>query len=167
MLLMDSQQWDRAVDEIGPRLYRFFKYKGAADLAADLTQETFVRLIVSIQKYDESRGPLVAFALGFAQNLWRERLRKMRVTESIDDHENLVVDTDLHAELESADQSEKLKAIVRKLPQTQQDILYFYFDEENTTREIAEILAMPEGTVKSHLYRAKETIRGILEKESI
>lgn len=166
---MDTQAWDRVVEEIGPRLYRYFKYKGAAnfssDLASDLTQETFIRLVGIGHRFDSAQGPIVAFALGIAQNIWRENLRKNRPTSSLDEHQDLVVDADLHAELEKADQSEKLKAIVRRLPQTQQDILYFYFDEEITTREIAEVMEIPEGTVKSHLHRAKESIRKILEKE--
>jgi RNA polymerase sigma-70 factor, ECF subfamily len=56
-------------------------------------------------------------------------------------------------------------AVVARLPSIQQDILYFYFDEEITTREIGEILRVPEGTVKSHIHRAKETLKSILSKE--
>ncbi len=162
---MDVHDWDRVVEDIGPRLYRYFKYKGANDLASDLTQETFIRLIGNSHKFNFSQGPLVAFALGIAQNIWRENSRKPFISDSIEDHDDLKIDTDLHEELARLDQTEKLKAIVRRLSQTQQDILYFYFDEEITTREIADILEMPEGTIKSHLHRAKETIRLILEKE--
>lgn len=145
---METQNWDRLVEEMGPRLFRYFKYKGANDLASDLTQETFIRLIRANHKFDLDRGPIIAFALGIAQNIWRENLRKTKADDSIDNHENLVSDISLHEELEKLDQAEKLKAIIRRLPQIQQDILYFYFDEEVTTREIAAILDMPEGTVK-------------------
>lgn len=162
---MDAHDWDRVVDEIGPRLYRYFKYKGASDQASDLTQETFIRLIGNIHKFNSSQGPLVAFTLGIAQNIWRESLRKTAATEPLENHKELKVDTDLHEDLSRLDQAAKLKAIIRRLSQTQQDILYFYFDEEITTREIAGILDIPEGTIKSHLHRAKETIRLILEKE--
>lgn len=162
---MDTHLWDQVVEEIGPRLYRYFKYKGAHDQASDLTQETFIRLIGIGHRFDSSQGPLVAYALGIAQNIWRESLKKDKATDPLEEHEDLVVDSDLHAELEKMDQAEKLKAVVKRLSQVQQDILYFYFDEEITTREIADILKIPEGTVKSHLHRAKDTIRRMLEKE--
>lgn len=162
---MDVRDWDRAVEEIGPRLYRYFKYKGANDLASDLTQETFIRLLGNSHKFDSSQGPVVAFALGIAQNIWRENMRKTIASDPLEDHEDLTADADLYDEIARLDQAEKLKAVIRRLSQIQQDILYFYFDEEITTREIADILEIPEGTIKSHLHRAKETIRLILEKE--
>lgn len=162
---MDDQKWSQWVEVIGPRIYRYFKYKGANDLASDLTQDTFIRLVNNCHKFQPSQGPFVAFALGFAQNIWREYRRKLKLTENFEDHEELIADTHLHQQFEALDQSEKLKIIVRRLPQVQQDILYFYFDEEMTTREIADVLEIPEGTIKSHLHRSKETIRMILEKE--
>lgn len=159
--------WDKRVDEIGPRLYRYFKFKGVFESASDLVQETFIRLIAVDYKFDSSKGPLVAFALGIAHNVWRESLKK-RVNqgtgiESIEDHQDLHSEHNLHSDLERLDQSEKLKLIIRRLPQVQQEVLYFYFDEEITTREISEILKVPEGTVKSHLFRAKESIRSMIE----
>lgn len=168
--LMDKRHWERVVDEIGPRLYRYFKYKGANDLAGDLTQETFIRLMATSHKFDSSQGPIIAFALGIAQNIWRESCRKTMIMDNVDDlniASELISDTNLHEQLEKLEQSEKLKVIVGRLSRVQQDVLYFYFDEEITTREIANILNLPEGTVKSHLHRAKETIRMILEKEWI
>lgn len=162
---MTEKEWDRAVEEIGPRLYRYFKYRGAGELAADLTQETFIRLLRVDHRFDPNKGPMLAFALGVAQNIWRESNRQKPLIDSIHDHHDLVMDSDLQGEIESKDQAEKVKAIVRRLSQIQQDILYFYFDEEITTREIGSILSLPEGTVKSHLHRAKEMIKVILERE--
>lgn len=162
---MDIRAWDQVIDELGPRLYRYFKYKGAQDMASDLTQETFIRLLGVHHRFDAAQGPIIAFALGIAQNVWRENLRKTQTMEPLEKHLHLTEDSDLHAQLENTDQSEKLKMIISRLPQVQQDILYFYFDEEMTTREISESLDIPEGTVKSHLHRSKETIKLILEKE--
>lgn len=162
---MSDLNWDQLIEEIGPRLYRYFQYKGAADEASDLTQETLIRWVAIRDRFQPDQGSLMSFVLGIAQNIWRESLRKRRPMESWDETQNFAADFDLFSEVAKADQSEKLRLIVRRLPQVQQDVLYFYFDEEITTREIAEALKMPEGTIKSHLHRAKETIRLILEKE--
>lgn len=160
---MESKKWDQVVEDLGPRLYRYFKFKGASDLASDMTQETFIRLFRSIHRYDDSRGPLSAFAIGIAQNVWREHIRKNQPTESLDHYEDYVAEFDLLSELERASQSEKVKKLVLGLSQIQQDVIFFYFDEEMTTLQIAEALEMPEGTIKSHLHRAKEALRNLLK----
>lgn len=162
---MHEGEWGRVVDEVGPRLYRYFKYKGCGDEAADLTQETFIRLVRVRDKFDSSRGPVVAFALGIALNVWRENLRASRNHEEVDASNEVAIDAGLQERFERMDEAARLREIVKRLPQAQQDVLYFYFDEEMTTREIGEVLAMPEGTVKSHLSRAKETLRTLLEKK--
>ncbi len=161
---MGTEDWDSVVDHLGPRLYRYFKFKGAQASASDLTQETFIRLIQKRSSFDIARGPLVAFALGIAQNVWRESTRAHRL-EILEDPPDLASDIDLHQQIERLDEAEKLKAIVAKLPKVQQEVLYLFFDEEITTREISEVLSLPEGTVKSHLHRAKEQIRIVLSKE--
>lgn len=161
---MAFDDWDSVVDELGPRLYRYFKFKGAERSASDLTQETFIRLVQKRHSFDSTRGPLIAFALGIAKNVWLESLRS-RETESLDENYDIASDHDLHAQLESLDQSEKIKAVIARLPKIQQEILYFFFDEEITTREISNVLEIPEGTVKSHLHRAKESLRITLAKE--
>ncbi|MEK7356172.1 MAG: sigma-70 family RNA polymerase sigma factor [Bdellovibrionota bacterium] len=154
------------VDEVGPRLYRYFKYKGCGDEAADLTQETFIRLVRVRDKFDSSRGPVVAFALGIALNVWREsRRQNHREHEPIEAANEIVIDSGLQERLERMNEASRLREVVTHLPLVQQDVLYFYFDEEMTTRAIGEALDMPEGTVKSHLHRAKETLRTLLEKK--
>lgn len=161
---MDVGGWDAVVEEIGPRLYRYFKYKGAGDEAGDLTQETFIRLVRVRERFDSSRGPLVAFALGVALNVWRENRRASEKFEDLDAVGEISVDAGLLERLEKLSEAARLRAAIKHLPLVQQDVIYFYFDEEMTSREIGEALAMPENTVKSHLHRAKETLRVILEK---
>lgn len=163
---MSAIQWDDLVEKIGPRLYRYFKYKGAGLSASDLTQETFLRLIENKHRFNPKQGPIIAYALGFAQNIWRENNRKNQATENLDE-QTIIDDFNLFEKIEQLDQNEKIKLIISHLPQIQQDILFFYFDEEITTREISDILAIPEGTVKSHLHRSKELIKTILMKENI
>jgi RNA polymerase sigma-70 factor, ECF subfamily len=162
---MAISDWDGVVEELGPRLYRYFKYKGVGDLSADLTQETLIRLVQKRSSFDSEQGPLVAFALGIAKNVYFESQRKTRDEVEIDEALNLADDKDLHAQLENADQSQKLKLVVARLPQVQQDVLFFFFDEDLTTNQISKILEMPEGTVKSHLHRAKDSLKVILSKE--
>lgn len=67
----------------------------------------------------------------------------------------------MHAgeELERNEMKERLRRVVQELPSTQRDIFLLHYDEELTVSEVAKITGCPEGTVKSRLYSALETVR--------
>lgn len=161
---MSPREWDRAVEEIGPRLYRYFRFKGAGDQASDLTQETFIRVIQKIDSFDSSKGTLLSFSIGVATYILLEHHRK---TPKLDAELSERSDENAFTEqLETLSEAERLKILVKRLPAIQQDALYFFYDEDLTTREISKILNQPEGTIKSHLSRAKDALREMMSKES-
>lgn len=157
------------IQEIGPKLYRYFQHKGAGNYTSDLVQETLIRLFDKYEKFDDTKGSLLSFSFGFAHHIWQEHLRYFyKHHEPIDElSEDLPTNIDMHQELEKVDYSEKLKVIISRFPKLHQDILYFYFDEELTTKHISQILSIPEGTVKSHLHRTKEQLKSILAKDNL
>ena len=74
----------------------------------------------------------------------------------IDDEETLPFDL-----IERNEISDAVQKIVNKLPDDKRACIVLYYFEQNSLPEIAEILGIPEGTVKSRLYNARKT----LEKE--
>ena len=163
---MNQVDWGLLVDELGPKLYRYFKYKGAADRSSDLTQEVFLRLLEIFERYDKDKGSAQAFAFGVAHKVWLEASRKNQVHEDIFEIE-IQDETNVHESVAKADEAQKLRGLVKNLPPVQQDVLYLYFDQQLTTKQIGESLELPEGTIKSHLHRAKEALRVKIEKEWI
>ena len=63
------------------------------------------------------------------------------------------------------DQIEMLRAGIRQLPQAQRETLELVFFHQMSGAEVAAVLGISEGTVKSRLHRAKETLRGLLGSE--
>ncbi len=162
--------WDGLVEDYGPRLYRFFQHKGFREEASDCVQETFLRLMEKHRDYNPEKGTLRSFLFGVAQNIAFEKMRKKKkwlVFHSADEDvlEKQVDPECLQQALEIRDHTERLEFALTFLSQEQKDLVYLYYDEELTTREISESLHMSEGTVKSHLSRAREKLRNLLGEE--
>lgn len=83
---------------------------------------------------------------------------KIPEEESVDDH--LIADTPSPLSYtEQADLSRRLEREIDKLPPVQKAILTFYHLDSLSYREIGEILNLPEGTVKSYLFRARRRLK--------
>ncbi len=65
---------------------------------------------------------------------------------------------------EKKDQAERIRKLVEAMPEKYRTILTLYHVEELTYHEIATITGFPEGTVKSHLFRARKWLKNQLEQ---
>lgn len=64
--------------------------------------------------------------------------------------------------LEKGENRDRVRAAIRQLPEGQREVLVLVFYHQLTGPEVAEILNISEGTVKSRLHRAKENLKGLL-----
>lgn len=137
--------------------------------AEDILQETWVRIIRKFQKYDSSRplsSWLAAIAVNQCRDYWRrERIRsfwkRSSSPESSEDPDKIVAsysDKDVEKQIEISDAlmnlSHKLRQVV---------VLKFY--SGLTHDEIAQILMVPSGTVKSRLHDALMKLRKYFGEE--
>jgi RNA polymerase sigma-70 factor (ECF subfamily) len=60
----------------------------------------------------------------------------------------------------------RLRSLINALPAAQRELLHLFYELDRSVSEIAEILAVPPGTVKSRLFSARETLRQQLERNS-
>lgn len=67
---------------------------------------------------------------------------------------------------EAPDQVLQLRAAIARLPADQRELLHLYYDLECSTGEIAEVLEIPPGTVKSRLFSVRETLKQMLERKT-
>lgn len=157
--------WAVQVRELGPALLRYFSLGYSRRDAADLVQEVLLRLVQKVESgaFDPEKGSLRAFAFGLAHWIRKESQR---------DRERR------HLPLESAPagwdeapssellfQQKELRAAILGLPEPQREILSLLLDKDLTLLEIAVIVGQPVGTVKSHVHRAKQSLRTSLVKE--
>lgn len=158
---MDDKDLIELVHSLGPKLYRFFLASRSAGAAEELVQEVFVRLVGS--RYTAELGTLEAFAWGIAQNLNREAKRKSTRSELyLEDHPKTP-----ELSVPPADDSvEALRKSVGLLNEPEKTIMMFVLADLEI-REIAKQMSMPEGTVKSHIHRAKENLKITFKKWGI
>lgn len=132
-------------------------------LADDLTQEALAKALLHA---DQLRDPakLRPWLYGILANCWRDHLRAQRPTEDIDtieEHWLATADTPEHA-AGRAQLAVRVRAAISRLPVGQREVLALVDLEECTYAEVAEILAIPVGTVMSRLCRARAAMRETL-----
>lgn len=66
--------------------------------------------------------------------------------------------------VEPADDIIRLRSAISRLPRDQRELLHLYYDLERSVGEIAEVLAIPTGTVKSRLFSVRENLKQQLER---
>jgi RNA polymerase sigma-70 factor (ECF subfamily) len=60
----------------------------------------------------------------------------------------------------------RLREAIARLPADQRELLHLYYELERSVGEIAEVLTLPPGTVKSRLFSLRETLKQMLERKS-
>jgi len=145
-----------------------WRITGNADDAAEVAQETFIRVLRSLHTYDPGR-PLKTWLFKIAANLALDSIRRRkRRPVSIQD----LFDEDEGPPLEAVDpgprpdaahgirrSAERFDELVREMPEHYQAILFLRYREDLAYEEIAETLDIPLGTVKVRLHRAHEILR--------
>lgn len=139
----------------GP-LHRYAKrLADDADLARDLTQEVWLRAIQGLGRLRDA-AQFRAWLFGIAHRVAMDRLRSRYAMplESTDTLDTLAVET------ESDDEDiAHLVGGLSLLPLAEREVLTLFYLEELPLTEIASVLAIPPGTVKSRLFRARHLLR--------
>jgi RNA polymerase sigma-70 factor, ECF subfamily len=150
-------------------LYTFLKqFLNRQDLVEDVFQETFLQLFTSRESFDVTR-PLRPWLFTIAANKARDALRKWQRTPaitigSIADSQDLSFDEVLNviasdnttppSELEKDENTLLVKEVISNMPENLREILLLAYFNGFSYKQIADILSIPIGTVKSRLHTA-------------
>ena len=139
----------------------FMQMKGHAD-AEDALQEVFVRLL-KYQPQFESEEHEKAWFIRTTMNICRDILKSKwhSSTVSID---KIPECEKKHFHLPRVKEDETLWAVL-ELPEKYKSCLYFFYYEDYSIKEIAQLMKIPENTVKTNLKRGREMLKAILEKD--
>jgi len=143
---------------------RFFRNKVGHDAAPDLIQRTFLALVESRARF-RGESSFRTFLFAVAHNvLGRHYRSKRRGGEHLDFSSVSVSDLGPSptALLARRDEERALLAALRKIPVDHQVILELYFWEHMKALEIAAILNMPEGTIRTRIRRAKQLLEAAI-----
>ena len=146
-----AEIYNRHVDAVYRVSYSFMKNKADAE---DAVQETFLRLL-SCGKVFENERHERAWLIVTASNICKDNLKKWwRKTESIDDYSDTLA-------AQENPEDDVTRAILG-LPAKYKTVVYLYYYEGYSTKEIAMRLGCSHGTVRSQLLRARERLNVLL-----
>lgn len=136
--------------------------------AEDIVQETFIRLIKQLQINSIPTYPK-AWLYRVASNLCRDFWRSAQYRTEGTAKDEMPISVDHKASVteiyERQETRKEVLASLGTLSQSQQQIVILRFYQDLKLKEIAEILDIPLGTVKSNLFHALKKLKGILSKE--
>ena len=139
--------------EHAPRIAAFLRQTvGSPQAAEDITQEVFAQLWRQPRAFDPTRGTLRAYLFGMAKHRSAEWWRQARPECSLS--ENFPSTADPERESVIAD-------VLRRLPEDQRMLLWLREVEGQSYAELAVILEIPIGTVRSRLFTARQAFRVI------
>jgi RNA polymerase sigma-70 factor (ECF subfamily) len=164
------QDFDALVHRYEHELYRYLvRYLGDRSLAEDVFQNTFLQVHIKRGLYEDGR-PVRPWLYAIATHQAVDALRKVgrhptvsldqRVASNSDAEAGNLVDLLVSddsgplADLQGQERAEWVREAVAKLPETLRQTLVLAYHQDLKYREIAEILKIPVGTVKSRLHAA-------------
>ena len=171
-LSSDPDAFNEVVDRYHRRIYHYVRRMVKEDtVAEDLTQDTFVKAFIHIKKFRQQCS-LQTWLFSIATNVVRDHIRKCarrlnftslwsNNTLSDEDQQIDIPDTSCIPELQIllSEQSEVINALIDSLPVKMKQVLILCDLEDLTQAEVAEILDVPNGTVKSRLFHARAKLR--------
>jgi RNA polymerase sigma-70 factor (ECF subfamily) len=152
----DAQAFDAWYRETAPRLRIFLRHLLAGPQAAeDVMQDTYTHIWRRPLGFDPDRGTLRAWLYGIARKQAAEWWRRQKPTDPLDplEFEN--------AAPERAEASTVMADLLRQLPAEQRSLLWLREVEGQSYAELAAVLDIPIGTVRSRLFAAREALRAI------
>jgi RNA polymerase sigma-70 factor (ECF subfamily) len=161
----------RLVAEYSPRVYGLlYRLTGTPEAAEDLLQETFLRVVRTIEEYEHD-GKFEQWLFRIAANLARDRARQLKrrgPQRALDDESGAAATQGLAAASVPAqpaemllrrEEGERLAAALARLTAPEREILLLRHFAELSFKEIAELLEVPLGTALARAHRALQRLK--------
>jgi RNA polymerase sigma-70 factor (ECF subfamily) len=170
---VSSAQGERLFRDHVDALHSYAARRVGEQVADDIVAETFRIAIEQRDRYDASRGSERAWLFGIATNLlrrhWRTETRRLRAMSRHATLERVGVGDPLLPVVERTDAATEvslLLAAVAELAIEDRDLLVLVAWEGWSHRDIAEVLDIPTGTVRSRLHRIRSQLRAAIDNPS-
>ena len=178
-LLGDSPAWTQLVKAHHRRVYAIcYRFTGSGTDAEDLTQDVFLKIYSNLHSFDAARGSLPVWITTLTRNLLVDHFRRaknLRITDSLDQGWDEAGELKPIDRLEASGPSQHDMATRRELEKMVQGALAKVSPElreavilrdlqDMDYREIAQVLGIPEGTVKSRISRGRAELARLLER---
>jgi RNA polymerase sigma-70 factor (ECF subfamily) len=172
----EDEAWEDLVKAYTRRVYAMcYRFTNSPTEAQDLTQEVFLRVFRTLKSFRAGEGSFLVWLTRLTRNLLIDHYRRNRtdrVTDSIEDQlgvleEKASLSTRTDGMLAGREASEVLQAGLARLSPELREAVILRDVEELEYREIAQVLNVPEGTVKSRLNRGRAELARVLRRHKV
>ena len=172
----EDAAWEELVRLHTRRVYGLcYRFTGKDSEAQDLTQDVFLRVFRALAGFRSTEGSFATWLTRLTRNLLIDhyrRTRNERVTDSIElqlprVEEGFVSVNRPDTALAGREASELLQKALTKLSPELRETIILRDLQEMEYKEIAEVLAIPEGTVKSRLNRGRAELARLLKRHRV
>jgi len=143
-----------------------YRMLGHRQDAEDATQETFVRVLRHLEKWDNSRR-FEPWLLAIAGNRCRTVISRRMKTPT---NEPLIEDSiadDQHQQFAAQNLAEEVQLALSHVRSNYREAFLLYHDHNHTYLEIAETLGVPIGTIKTWVHRARKEVITQLQRRNV
>ena len=168
----DHAAWESIVHQYTQRIYNVaYRFTGRFDEAEDLTQEIFLKIYRTLDSYRPESGALVTWMVRVGRNHIIDHYRKFKTerthTDSLEtEYEKAEENPARYASpaqaLEQRELSERVHEALLRISEDLREAVILRDLEEFTYEEIADMLKLPLGTVKSRINRGRADLARIL-----
>ena len=170
---MTKRELEMCIHEYGKEIYSFCKHLTCNQQEADdLYQDTFLKAVELKNKIDYT-DHVKSYLLSIALRIWKNRKRKFAWRKRIADIRPVAEEKDTkicestellpEEQILDKEKKERVRQAVKQLPKRLYIIILLFYMEEQSIAQIASILKIPAGTVKSRLYQARKLLKKELE----
>ncbi|HYL76966.1 MAG TPA: sigma-70 family RNA polymerase sigma factor [Bryobacteraceae bacterium] len=168
--------WEELVKVHTRRVYSIcYRFTNSDAEAQDLSQDVFMRVFKNLKSFRAGEGLFVVWLTRLTRNLLIDHYRRTRLeraTESLEEQGKVLEETTAmiartDGMLAGREASEILQGALQKLSPDLRETVILRDLEELEYREIAQVLNVPEGTVKSRLNRGRAELARALRRQKV
>ena len=169
----DDAAWEELIRQHTRRVYGIcYRFTGSDGAAQDLTQEVFLRIFKTVKSFRATEGSFATWSARLTRNLLIDhyrRTRQERVTDSIENQlpalePGVAAGARPDQLLQGVETGAILQAALQKLSPELRETVILRDLQDMDYREIAGVLGIPEGTVKSRLNRGRAELARLLKR---
>jgi len=168
----DDSAWEGLVGTFGRRIYNLsYRYTGRRDEAEDLTQEIFIRIYQNLRAFRSDAGSFQNWMLKVGRNLIIDHYRQSRRFQAAAGSEEMLEmqledekTPNPHRIVEQDEAARFVRGGLQKLSPELKEAVILRDIEGMAYQDIAGLLSIPEGTVKSRINRARLELAKLLVK---
>ena len=155
-------KFEDAVEQYTTYLLKLsYLYVKDKQVAEDIVQDTFVKIYAQFGdtiEIEKVKSYIVMMTVNRCHDYFRSwHYKKVQLSEMLDRQEKIV----------HTPEQVKLTTSIRKLPVKYREVIILYYYDEQGTTEIASILKIPIGTVKTRLQKGRQLLKGIITEEEV